>query len=51
MQAIEEIIVSECNYLRQLELIEEFFMNPIKEADFLPGNVFAAIFGDILGIR
>ena len=50
-QAIEEIIVSERNYLKQLEIIEEYFMNPIKEADMLPSQVFAAIFGDILGIR
>jgi hypothetical protein len=50
-KAIDEIIDSERNYLKQLEIIEEYFMNPIKETYMLPGQVFAAIFGDILGIR
>ena len=30
-KAIDEIIVSEKKYLNQLEIIENFFMNPIKE--------------------
>ena len=29
-KAIDEIIVSEKKYLNQLEIIENFFMNPIK---------------------
>jgi hypothetical protein len=50
-QAIAEIINSEKSYLSQLEIVEEFFMKPIQESGFLPQQVFAAIFGDILGIR
>jgi len=50
-RAIDEIINSEKSYLRHLELVEEYFMNPIRESGFLPNNVYAGIFGDILGIR
>ena len=50
-RAIDEIINSEKSYLGQLEVIEEYFMKPIQESDLLPQNVFANIFGDILGIR
>ena len=50
-RAIEEIINSEKAYLSQLETIEEYFMKPIQESGLLPQNVFANIFGDLLGIR
>lgn len=50
-KAIAEIINSEKSYLRQLEIVEEYFMKPIQESGILPQQVFAAIFGDILGIR
>ena len=50
-RAIEEIINSEKAYLGQLETIEEYFMKPIQESGLLPQNVFANIFGDLLGIR
>ena len=32
-KAIEEIINSEKNYLKQLEIVEEFFMKPLQEQD------------------
>jgi len=51
MRAIEEIINSEKTYLRQLEMIEEYFMNPIQDSGLLPRQTFVSIFGDILGIR
>merc|ERR1719445_358239 len=50
-RAIEEVINSEKAYLSQLETIEEYFMKPIQESGLLPQNVYANIFGDILGIR
>ena len=50
-KAIEEIINSEKSYLSQLETIEEYFMKPIQESNLLPQNVFANIFGDLLGIH
>ena len=31
IRAIDEIINSEKSYLRHLELVEEYFMNPIRE--------------------
>jgi hypothetical protein len=31
--------------------VEEFFMKPIQESGILPQQIFAGIFGDILGIR
>ena len=50
-KAIEEIINSEKNYLKQLEIVEEFFMKPLQEQDILAPQTYASIFGDILGIR
>ena len=34
-----------------MEIIEEYFMNPIQDSGILPQQVFVRIFGDILGIR
>jgi len=51
LRAIQEIINSEKTYLRHLEIIEEYFMNPIQESGLLPRQAFVGIFGDILGIR
>lgn len=50
-RAIEEIINSEKSYLCQLEIVEEYFMKPLQESEILPSQVYANIFGDILGIR
>eukprot|EP00090_Calanus_glacialis_P012488 TRINITY_DN21062_c0_g1_i1.p1 TRINITY_DN21062_c0_g1~~TRINITY_DN21062_c0_g1_i1.p1 ORF type:complete len:634 (-),score=143.73 TRINITY_DN21062_c0_g1_i1:246-2147(-) len=50
-RAIEEIINSEKSYLHQLEIVEEYFMKPLQESGILPSQVYANIFGDILGIR
>jgi hypothetical protein len=50
-RAIGEIINSEKSYLSQLETINEYFMKPIQESKLLPQNIFANIFGDLLGIH
>merc|ERR1712115_491518 len=50
-RAIQEIINSEKSYLHQLEIVEEYFMKPLQESEILPNQVYANIFGDILGIR
>ena len=50
-KAIDEIINSEKSYLRQLEIVEDFFMKPIRENEILASQIYANIFGDILGIR
>lgn len=50
-KAIDEIINSEKSYLRQLEIVEEFFMKPLQENGILATQIYANIFGDILGIR
>ena len=50
-KAIEEIINSEKNYLKQLEIVEEFFRKLLQENEILAPQTYASIFGDILGIR
>ena len=50
-RAIQEIINSEKSYLHQLEIVEEYFMKPLQESGILPTQIYANIFGDILGIR
>lgn len=50
-KAIDEIINSEKSYLKQLEIVEEFFMKPLQENGVLTTYTYASIFGDILGIR
>jgi len=50
-RAIKEIVNSEKSYLKHLEIIEEYFMNPIRDGNVLPQHVYVRIFGDILGIR
>ena len=50
-KAIDEIINSEKSYLRQLEIVDEFFMKPLQENGHLDSQIYASIFGDILGIR
>jgi len=51
LRAVKEIINTEKSYLKHLEIIEEYFMNPIREGELLPQHVYVRIFGDILGIR
>ena len=50
-KAIDEIINSEKSYLRQLEIVDEFFMKPLQENGHLDSQIYASIFGDLLGIR
>ena len=50
-KAIDEIINSEKSYLKQLEIVDEFFMKPLQENGILANQTYAGIFGDILGIR
>lgn len=50
-KAIAEIINSEKSYLLQLEIVEEYFMKPLQENKILESQIYANIFGDILGIR
>ena len=50
-KAIQEIINSEKSYLHQLEIVEEYFMKPLQENEILDTQVYASIFGDLLGIR
>ena len=50
-KAIDEIINSEKSYLKQLEIVDEFFMKPLQENGHLDSQIYASIFGDLLGIR
>jgi hypothetical protein len=49
-QAIEELLNSERSYLHHLEIVEQFFMNPLREKNWLPQSEFVSIFGDIPAI-
>ena len=45
--AVAEVISSERSYLRHLEIIQEYFANPLEELKILPHKDFVTIFGDI----
>ncbi len=49
-RAVEEVIRSEKSYLRHLEIIQEFFMQPIEDRKLLPQGDFVTIFGDLKSI-
>lgn len=49
-RAVEEVLSSERSYLKQLEIVEEFFMRPVKEKNLLPASDFATVFGDLPSI-
>ena len=44
-KAIDEIINSEKSYLRQLEIVDEFFMKPLQDSGHLDTQIYASIFG------
>ncbi|KAI5729958.1 hypothetical protein M8J76_008396 [Diaphorina citri] len=44
---IEEIIVSEQSYLRQLDILIKFFMTPLKKADYMSPTEFNTLFYNI----
>ncbi len=49
-RAVEELLASERSYLRHLQIVEEFFMRPLQERDWLPRSDFVSIFGDLPSI-
>lgn len=49
-RAVEEVLRSEKSYLRHLEIIQEFFMQPIEDRKLLPQSDFVTIFGDLKSI-
>lgn len=51
-KAVQELVESEKSYLRHLEIIEEFFMNPIQRGVkvCMPQSEFASVFGDLPAI-
>lgn len=46
-QALEELLNSEVSYLKQLEILTRFFIEPIKEKNLLSKEDFETVFGDI----
>ncbi|XP_003427547.1 FYVE, RhoGEF and PH domain-containing protein 3 [Nasonia vitripennis] len=46
-QTIQEILSSEVKYLRQLEIIMQFFMKPIQEKQLLNHNAYTTLFENI----
>lgn len=46
-KTINEIFTSEVTYLRQLEIIMRFFMEPLRTKTWLPQSTFHALFGNI----
>ncbi len=49
-RAVRELLESERSYLRHLQIVEEFFMRPLQERDWLPRSDFVSIFGDLPSI-
>lgn len=47
MRAIEEVIISERNYLGQLELLMKFFVRPIKHQALIDDHTHTFLFGQI----
>ncbi|KAK6639154.1 hypothetical protein RUM43_007424 [Polyplax serrata] len=46
-KAINEIYTSEITYLKQLELIMKYFMEPLRTKNWLPQSTFHALFGNL----
>lgn len=46
-QALEELLNSEVNYLKQLEVLTKFFIEPVKEKWLLSKEDFETLFGNI----
>lgn len=46
-EAICEVLNTEVSYLKQLEIIMNYFMKPIKERKILSDEDFRSVFGDI----
>ncbi|XP_049829803.1 putative protein tag-52 [Schistocerca gregaria] len=46
-KAIQEILTSEVSYLRSLETVMKYFMEPLQEADFISPTLYNALFGHI----
>lgn len=49
-RAVAEVVQSEKSYLRHLEIVQEFFMNPLQEKSWLTQADFVTIFGDFPAI-
>ena len=45
--AVKEVVSSERSYLRNLEIVQEYFASQLQELKILPHKDFVAIFGDI----
>lgn len=46
-QSIEEILTSEKSYLKQLEILIKYFINPLKEKNLIELSVHTSLFGQI----
>ncbi|XP_047114435.1 rac guanine nucleotide exchange factor JJ-like isoform X2 [Schistocerca piceifrons] len=46
-KAIQEILTSEVSYLRSLETVMKYFMEPLQDADFISPTLYNALFGHI----
>lgn len=46
-QALEELLNSEVSYLKQLEVLKKFFIEPIKKRGILSKNDFETLFANI----
>lgn len=47
LQAIQEILTSERSYLNQLELLINYFVNPLKEQNIITQMDFMSLFGQV----
>ncbi|TRY76816.1 hypothetical protein TCAL_03502, partial [Tigriopus californicus] len=49
-RAVAEVVQSEKSYLRHLEIVQEYFMDPLREKSWLTQADFVTIFGDFPAI-
>lgn len=49
-EALRELLDSEVTYLKQIEIINNFFMKPVQRRNLLSKSDFATIFGNIANI-
>ncbi|KAJ6595999.1 Myosin-M heavy chain, partial [Pseudolycoriella hygida] len=47
LQAVQEILTSERSYIKQLETLMTYFVNPLKDSDIINNDEFSILFGQI----
>ncbi|KAK8379262.1 hypothetical protein O3P69_019249 [Scylla paramamosain] len=50
-KVVEEILATEATYLRQLEILDKFFVQPSREKGILPPTVHHTVFGGLVALQ